>query len=394
MVAVTGPLFSVDDHIVEPPHVYTERVPARFRDRAPRMTTDDDGTRWEFDGEPVPGGGFGLESAVGRDPKRWRFDPGFRLDDMREGCYDAKARLADMDDDGIACQVLFPSAMARFVGARFSLHDDKELALACLRAYNDYMLEEWHGVAPDRFLPVMLLPLWDAALSAEEVYRTVALGAKTVSWSEGPHIMGFPVVDDPSWDPLFAAVSETGVPLSTHIGSSAGSPYNPSPGVPMAAFVTLVGLGGIIGATELMFSNVFRRWPDMQLLVSEGGIGWVPYILERAEYVWRKHPTWTGIPDDFPNPTEIFRRNINVCFIDDRAGIEMREAIGVDRIMWECDYPHTDSAWPHSRAILSRVLEGCSEEEIAAITHGNAERVFRHQIPAELAERLRQPDQP
>jgi predicted TIM-barrel fold metal-dependent hydrolase len=352
------------------------------------MVTGQDSVSWLFDGDVVPAGGFGLESAVGRDPKRWRFDPAFPLDDMRDGCYDAKARLADMDEDGVACQVIFPSAMARFVGARFSLHPDKELGLACMQAYNDYMLEEWRGVAPDRYLPVMLLPLWDAALAAKEVHRTVEKGAKTVSWSEGPHLMGFPVVDDPSWDPLFAAITETGVVMSTHIGSSAQSPYNPAPGIPMAAFTTLVGLGGIIGATELMFSSVLQRWPDVQVAVSEGGIGWVPYILERAAYVFERHPTWTGIRDDAMNPVEIFKRNINVCFIEDRAGIEMREHIGVDKIMWEGDYPHTDSSWPNSRAILGRVLEGCSPEEIAAITHGNAERVYRHTIPAELAARL------
>lgn len=389
MNRITEALFSVDDHIIEPPHVYIDRVAAKFRSRAPQMTTTDDGTFWSFDGEPLPPGGFGLESAVGRDPKRWRFDPGCRLDEMREGCYSAKARLADMDQDGVACQVLFPSGVARFVGARFVLHPDKELALSCLRAYNDYMLEEWRAVAADRYLPVMILPLWDPKLAADEVYRTVELGAKTVSWSEGPHYMGLPVVDDLSWDPFFAAVTETGVPLSTHIGSSAQSPYNPAPGLPMAAFVTLVGLGGVIGATELMFSTVLRRWPEVQVLVSEGGIGWVPYILERADYVYRRHPLWTGIGVDSPNPREIFRRNINVCFIEDRAGIEMRHHIGVDKIMWEGDYPHTDSSWPNSRKILAGVLEGCTPEEIAAITHGNAERVYRHPIQPELAERLR-----
>lgn len=388
MVQLTEPLFSVDDHIVEPAHVYTERVSAKYRDRAPRMIKGSDSVSWEFDGQPVPPSGFGLESAVGRDPNKWRFDPAFSLDDMREGCFDAKARLADMDEDGVACQVLFPSAMARFVGARFSLHEDKELGLACLQAYNDYMLEEWHGAAPDRYLPVMILPLWDAHLAAAEVYRTVEKGAKTISWSEGPHLMGFPVVDHHSWDPLFAAITDTGVVMSTHIGSSAQSPYNSGPGLPMAAFTTLVGLGGIIGATELMFSSVFQRWPELQVAVSEGGIGWVPYILERADYVFERHPTWTGIASDAPRPSEIFKRNINVCFIEDRAGILQRDQIGVDKIMWEGDYPHTDSSWPNSRQILGRVLEGCSPDEVAAITHGNAERVYRHTIPAELAARL------
>jgi predicted TIM-barrel fold metal-dependent hydrolase len=274
------------------------------------------------------------------------------------------------------------------VGARFSLHPDKELGFACMQAYNNYMLEEWRGVAPDRFVPAMILPLWDPGLAAQEIHRVAGLGAKTVSWSEGPHLMGFPVVDDPAWDPLFRAVTETGVTLSTHIGSSAQSPYNPFPGVPMAAFTTLIGLGGIIGASELMFSKVLQRWPEVQVAISEGGIGWVPYILERAEYVYDRHRDWTGIPDDAPNPREIYERNLNVCFIEDRAGILARDQIGVHKIMWEGDYPHTDSSWPNSRAILGRVLEGCTPDEIAAITHGNAERVYNHRIPKKLAEHV------
>lgn len=382
MVEINGPLFSVDDHIVELGDIYVDRVARRYRERAPKMSENHNSSWWVFDGKRVPAGGFGMESAAGRDPKEWRFDPAFALKDMREGCYDPRARLKDMDADGVACSVLFPSAMARFVGARFSMHDDKELGLACLQAYNNYMLEEWMGASPERFLPVMILPLWDPKLAAAEIYRTVELGAKTVSWSEGPHHLGFPPVDDLSWDPLFTAASETQAVLSTHIGSSARSPYENVPGVPLAPTTTLVGLGGIIGATELMFSKVLDRWPEVQVVVSEGGIGWVPYVLERCDYTHFRHRTWTGIAEDATLPSEIFRRNMNVCFIEDRAGIEMRHLIGVDKIMWECDYPHTDSSWPNSREMLSRVLDGCTEAEVAAITHGNAERVYRHRMPS------------
>jgi predicted TIM-barrel fold metal-dependent hydrolase len=390
MTLVPSALFSVDDHIVEQPDLYFDRVPAKLRDRAPRMIQSKDDEYWVFDGERVPTYGAGLESAAGRDPRDWRMDPAFRLDEMRPGCYDPKARLADMDLDGVAVETLFPSAMARFVGDRFLHHPDKELSAACIRAYNDFMLEVWRGEDPDRFVPVMLLPLWDPSATADEIRRTVDLGAKTVAGAMQLHNLGYPPAYDPHWDPMWSAITETGVPVSCH--SHTTSTQAPATAGIIPGSIG-IGFGAMTATAEMLFTpQLFERWPELRLLVTEGGIGWVPYLLDRAEWAWDVHRhSWASMGrDDFPHPVKTFRDHFTVCFIDDPAGLAMREFIGVDQITFETDYPHTDCLWPNARETLTKSLEGCTTEEAEKIAHGNAERLFKHEIPQALIDRLNQ----
>ena len=391
MTDVRGPLFSVDDHIVEQPHLYVDRVPAKFRDRAPAMVRTKDEEFWVFDGQRVTTFGAGLESAAGRDPRQWRMDPAFRLEEMRPGCFEPAARLVDMDVDGIAVQTLFPSAFARFVGDRFLHHPDKELSLACLRAYNDFMLEVWRGEDPDRFVPVMLLPLWDPRLAAAELERTVALGAQTVAGAMQLHNLGYPYSYEPHWDPLWSAVTETGIPVSCHSHVTAVEmPANIGRSVVPGSVA--IGFGAMMATAEMIFTpQLFERWPDLQFLVTEGGIGWVPYLLDRAEWAWEAHRWWCGMGEDAPHPIDTFRQHFTVCFIEDPAGLELRHRIGVNRICFESDYPHTDTSWPSSREKLARGLKGCTDDEVELISHANAERLFKHPIPEALAARLRRP---
>lgn len=385
-------LFSVDDHLMERGDAYVDHVPKSLAERAPRLVEGPDEDYWVIDGERIPMYGSGMESAAGRDPRAWRFDPMFRRDEMRAGCYDPKARLADMDVDGVAAQVLFPSAMSRFVGDRFLHLQDKELAAAFLRAYNDYVLEEWRGADPDRLIPVVLLPLWDPQASAAEVYRTVEMGAKTVAGAMQLHNLGYPISYDEHWDPLWGAISETGVPVSCHSHTTAVSMPEMTEGrrLTFGASPALLGLGAMTGTAEMLLTQpqLFTRFPDLQFVVTEGGIGWVPYILERCEWAYEKHRYWAHLPDDVPSPKEVFQEHFTVCFVDDPAGIELRDRIGVERICWESDYPHTDSVWPHSRKMVGEQLAGCSPEEVALITHQNAERVYRHEIPDHVKRHL------
>jgi predicted TIM-barrel fold metal-dependent hydrolase len=389
MTEVLGPLFSVDDHIVEQPNLYVDRVPAKFRDRAPRMVREKGDEYWVFDGERVPTYGAGLESAAGRDPRTWRIDPAFHLDDMRPGCFDPAARLLDMDLDGIAVQTLFPSALARFVGDRFLHHPDKELAAVCMRAYNDFMLEVWRAEDPDRFIPVMLLPLWDPAAAAAELERTVALGAQTVAGAMQLHNLGYPYSYEPHWDPMWSAVSETGIPVSCHSHTTAIPMPGQTRGQSVIPGSVGIGFGAMTATTEMLFTpQLFERWPKLQFLVTEGGIGWVPFVLERAEWTWEAHRWWLGMGEDARHPIDIFREHFTVCFIEDQCGLALRDRIGIDRICCETDYPHTDTSWPNSREKLSRGLKDATEDEVYRITRGNAERLFKHPIPDELAQRL------
>ena len=374
------PLFSVDDHVIESPDLWERRVPSSVREAAPRLVSDGDDEYWVFEGERIKT--IGLEAAAGKPPDEFSMEPA-RYADMRPGYYDSKARLADMDADGVWAQVNFPSSLTRICGTRFLLAKDKRVAHECIRAYNDWMLEEWCAPAPDRYVPVVVLPLWDPTLAAAEVRRTAEAGAKAISASEAPHLLGFPSIHDPHWNPLWEAITEVDLPVCLHIGSS-GQSLEPTPGGPMSPSVALMPLNAMIAATELLFSPIFSRHPGLRFVLSEGGIGWVPYVLDRAEYTWKRHRWWTK-ESGAGNPVDVFAKHLSVCFIDDPTGIENRERIGVDAIMWEGDYPHTDSTWPHSRERLEQELATCHPDEIAKIAYQNAARVFDFPVPAELA---------
>jgi predicted TIM-barrel fold metal-dependent hydrolase len=365
-------LFSVDDHVIEPGHVWESRLPAKLRERGPRLISSRDDEYWLFDGERVKP--QGVEASAGKDPTEFTNDH-VRYDEMRPGFYDPVARLADMDADGVRVQVLFPSGIPRICGKRFLDAPDHELGLACVRAWNDWMLEEWCGAAPERYVHLALLPLWDPVLCAEEVRRCASRGTRGITFSEAPHMLGLPSIHDPVWDPLWEAVTECDIVVCLHIGSS-GTGLSAVPGGPVAPSIVMISSYAMYAATELMFSPLFRRWPDLRFVMSEGGIGWLPYTLERAEYTWARHRFWVG-DAEAPQPLEVFRRHIGVCFIEDYSGIDNRHVIGVDSIMWEGDYPHTDCSWPSSRERLARQLKDCTDDEVAKITHGNAERFFR-----------------
>jgi predicted TIM-barrel fold metal-dependent hydrolase len=365
-------LFSVDDHVIEAPDAFETRLPASLRERGPRLVSSADDEYWVFDGERVQP--QGIEASAGKKPTEFTMGH-VRYSDMRPGFYDARARLADMDEDGVRAQVLFPSGIPRICGKRFFDAPDRELGMACIRAWNDYVLEEWHGVAPDRFVPLAIVPMWDPHASAAEIRRVAERGTRGITFSEGPHLLGFPSIHDPHWDPIWDAVTETDLAVCLHIGSS-GQSLAPLPNGPVSPSVVLLPLYAAIVVSELMFSPVLAKWPALRFVISEGSIGWVPWVLERAEYTYHRHRFWTG-DAEAREPLELFDRNVWVCFVSDSVGIRNRDLIGAHKIMWEGDYPHTDSSWPNSKGLLDEQLKECTDDEVAMITHRNAEEVFR-----------------
>jgi predicted TIM-barrel fold metal-dependent hydrolase len=379
-----GWLFSSDDHVLETPDLYRSRMPSKFRDRAARIERTVGEEFWVIDGARVDANG--LEAAAGKPFDTFSTAP-VHLADMDEAYYDARARLAQMDADGIGVQVLFPSSITQVWGTRWLRNPDREFALASVRAYNDWIFEEWRGIAAERFIPAILLPLWDVREAVAEAERMAGLGAKAVSLNSGglPHL-GFPHMNDPYWDPLWSAFAATGIVVCNHIegvdralsgGSSAFRHEFDDVKQPLAPFASLSALNAMTATAEYVFSPVFRKYPDLQFVLTECGIGWVPFILQKARHVWTRQRAWAGPMDDL-DPVEIFRRNISVSFIDDSVGIEIRNRIGVDRILWENDYPHTDCNFPNARQSLRAQLAGLDPAEVAAIAHGNAERIFRH----------------
>ena len=365
-------MISVDDHVVEPPTVFDHHLAAKYKDQAPKVVTKSTGADfWSFQGRELPN--IGLNAVVGRLPEEYGMEP-TAYSQMRPGCYDSKERVRDMNANGVLAQLCFPS-FPQFAGALFAGCEDRELALALVRAYNDWHIDEWSGSHPGRFIPLSIPPIWDPQEMAAEVRRVARKGCHVVSFSQDPTGLGQPSIHDRHWDPFWQACSDEGTLVAVHIGSGTGMFFT-AQDAPVDVMITNTPLTIANFAGDLLWSHILREFPNLKFALSEGGIGWIPYFLERADYVYTHHKAWTF--QDFGDglPSDVFKRQVVTCFIDDEFGLKNRDAIGVDMITWECDYPHSDTTWPRAPEILGRCLSDISDEDINKITHENAIRHF------------------
>ena len=367
-------LVSVDDHVVEPPHLFEGRVAAQYADAAPKLVHKDDGTDvWAYEGNEIPN--IGLNAVAGRPPEEYGMEP-TSLEEIRSGCYDIHDRVRDMNANGLLGSMCFPS-FPQFCGQLFARTGDKGQAKAMVEAYNDWHVDEWCGTYPGRFIPLALPMLWDAELMAAEVRRMAAKGCHAVTFSENPEKLGYKSLHNEFWDPFWRACEEEGTVVCLHIGSSSQLVIT-SVEAPIDVLITLQPMNIVQAAADLIWSPVLRKYPNIKIALSEGGIGWIPYFLERIDYVFQHHHTWTG--QDFGDklPSQVFKERVITCFIDDAFGVDNRRYLNLDNITWECDYPHSDSTWPQAPELLMKYIEGLSDAEIDKITHENAMRLWRY----------------
>jgi predicted TIM-barrel fold metal-dependent hydrolase len=385
-------IISVDDHVVEPPDLWTSRLPAAYRDRGPRIERDkarfsylggkfeairgaEDGQWcdwWVYDDLVYP---FArLSAAVGFDDLD---NTPVTFDEIRPGCWKQADRLADMDANHVDASICFPNVLPRFCGQAFLERDDKELARLCVEAYNDWMIDEWcAGDGAGRLIPLTIVPLWDPQLAAAEVRRCADKGSFAITFSENPFHLGLPSVHDPGrfWDPLFAACQETSTVLNMHIGSSSKMPST-SDDAPHAVASVLTFANAMGSMLDFLLSGVFDRFPDLRIAYSEGQVGWMPFVLERADNIWaqRKGEGDYNLALERP-PSEYVAGHIWGCIFDDLTGLLLRDKVGMDQITFEVDYPHADSTFPHTRETATRLANdaGLDEEETWKLFRGNA----------------------
>lgn len=378
-------LVSVDDHVVEPPDMFEGQLSGEAAERAPKVVKDHAGRDiWMFEGKPLPN--VGLNAVAGRVPEEYGVDP-VSFDQMRPGCFDINERVRDMDVNGVLGSLNFPS-IAGFAGQLFMTCEDKDVALQLVRAYNDWHIDDWCGTHPGRMIPCSVPPVWDPELMAAEIRRCAEKGAHAVTFSENPEKLGLPSFHSEHWDPFWKACSDTATVVCLHIGSSSQTVIT-AMDAPIDTMITLQPMNIVLCAGDLLFSPVLRKFPDLKVALSEGGIGWIPYFLERADYVYRHHSAWTNMDFGRRMPSDVFRDQIITCFIDDAVGMEVRHHLNLDQVCWECDYPHSDSTWPRSPEEAARYLDGLPRDEIDRITHLNAMRAFSYDpfshIPKEQA---------
>jgi predicted TIM-barrel fold metal-dependent hydrolase len=376
------PLVSVDDHLCEPRDTFEGRMPAKFADQAPRIVEDEEGMEWWlFEDERVPI--LSGNAHKGWDATNFHFAP-VRYDQMRRGVWDVHARIRDLDLAGIHSSLCFPSMVFGFAGWRFMKMKDRELGLASLRAYNQWVGEEWVGSYPRRLIPNQVSCLWDPEIAAQEVRRNAQLGFHAVTFSENPELLGLPSLYTEYWDPFFLACEETETVINLHVGSS-GQTMLPSVDSPSEVLSALFTVSALSATVDWIFSKIPVRFPSLKIVLSEGGIGWVPMLVDRLEYIAHEYvpggltDTWDGVDI---TPAEVLLRNFwFTAYYDPRTVRHMEDPV-LARVMYESDYPHADSSWPDTQEILRMQFEGIPERVCEAVTFRNACDLYQHPVPS------------
>ena len=384
-------IISADDHVIEPANVWQDRVPSKHREKAPKIVIAPQGEMTLNDGVWVetPGTGEKMAAWWHFENKRYQIKQmvacpgippeevtmeGVTYDDIADGCYDPKARLADMDLNHVEASLCFPN-YPRFCGQLFSEADDLALGLLCVQAYNDWMIDEWCGGSEGRLIPLCIVPLWDATLAAEEIYRVAERGCRAVAWSELPSWLGQPGIHGDYWDPFFQACEATGTVICMHIGSGTRT-VQTSPEAPTVVTANLIVCNSAASMIDWIFSGKFEQFPKLKLLYAESQIGWIPYFIERADDTWQTHQ-WAQGENRIPKPpSHYYRKHVYSCFFKDTIGIGLLDQIGVDNVLFETDYPHQDGTFPNSQTVAEELFGHLNQEDIYKIARGNAIKLF------------------
>lgn len=452
-------MISVDDHLIEPPNTWSDRLPAKYQEEGPRWISDERGESWLFEGKRFPIGGGVTAGSFPLDKRPQPFQP-LKWSEIPASCYDPKARIEAMNTDRVAAALMFPN-LPEFSGNLFQRMKNKELALLCIQAYNDWLLDEWCTPYPDRFIGLGLVPMWDPQLAAAEAERVIGKGARSIAFSLAPQNLGLPGIHTHGgyWDPLFTVMNDANLPLSSHLGTDLNTEVTLFDMEMMTARIKQRGLdigtikehvskgedvalakladeegtrrGGGVKSThprvagimtqfgaqapllEWIFSGNFDRFPNLKVVLSENGIGWIPAILASADWMLEMSRSRVTQPHDAENipmfteearkmaeitlaaraerdmkaplPSEVFRKHIFGCFINDPAGLKLLDFIGEDNVMIETDFPHNATWFPHSMEKAQASLAHLPAATRYKVLRGNAERLFQLQpapVPA------------
>ena len=370
-------VISVDDHVVEPADMFEGRIPAHLADRAPRIVETPEGHQvWEFDGAQFSQ--VGMNAVAGRRPETVKLEP-FRFEQMRPGCYDVHARVRDMDINGVWASLNFPSMITGFCGRVFFNASDRDVGVACVRAWNDWLFEEWYTAFPERIIPLGITYLADPEIAA----------ARDPS-QRGAWVHGREHARAPAHDRAPVAVGPR--PLGSRSSARASRPTPSSRCTSAARAACPLRPAGPTCSSARRCSASSRctrarsgcgrrtrsTTPTLKIAMSEGGIGWVPMLLDRLDNIIDRSGYGLGWDD---RPADVLRRNFWFCTIDDPSTIDARHRIGVENIMVETDYPHGDGTWPDTQLVIEKYWGHIPNHELRAMCSENAAALYRHPLP-------------
>jgi predicted TIM-barrel fold metal-dependent hydrolase len=379
-------VIDVDTHITEPGDLWTSRLPARYKDSAPHIVRDPESgiDTWRIgDSEVFLPVGF---TAVAGWPEPFPAAPK-NMDEVPKAAWDASARLEYMDRVGIWAMALYPN-VGGFGSQAFLKLGDPELMLACVRAYNDFLID-WISPDPRRFIPIMATPFWDVEASVAEIERCAKLGHKGVLFTGEPQSHDMPILGNRHWDPLWSAAQACDLPVSFHIGAGTfDDGFTPERLETMGAgrvngFVAVsLFLDNGKQLTDLLFSGVLPRFPELKFLSVESGIGFIPFILEACDYTFEYGNVRRDHPEFELKPSEYFARQVYGCYIfEEHAPRELMDSIGVDNILFETDYPHPVCLYDNVREKIDAALGSASRETQRKVLFENAAKLYKVDAP-------------
>ncbi len=375
-----------DTHVTEPGDVWTSRLPQKFQDQAPHMIRTDDGVDlWRFGTteRSIPVGATavaGWKDPFPAIPKN--------IDECPAAAYDAKARLAYMDEIGAWAMALYPN-IGGFGSESFLGLDDPELMLACVRAYNDWLIE-WTEPDPRRFIPVMATPFWDVEAAVAEIYRCRDLGHRAILFTSAPQDFGMPFIGDAHWNPIWDVAQDTDLPISFHIGSGDFQDQLMQPGRFAAHGVSASTVSGsmsilMANAIQLMdvvMSGVLPRNPKLKMVSVESGVGWLPFVKEALDHGFDYANVRTEKPEFQKHPSDYIREQVWACsFFEEFATNTFLEAIGSDRILFETDYPHPICLYGNVREKIDGAVGDIPEKARRRILFDNAAELYGVESP-------------
>ncbi len=384
-------LMSSDGHLEVPPERWSHRVPEKYRDRAPRtITMPDGGDAILIEGQPLREANF-LDLRAGRAEGQWQ-PFGLRVEGAA-GVGPPEQRVREQDEDGLDAEVLFTAMVAGPALWRNISHD--EVYKSMIRAYNDWLGEEYCPVDPDRLIGLGVIPWTNVDDAVAELEHIASMGLKGVVLGVFPNGKSYPMPED---DRFWAAALDMGMPITVHVTFDRSGPRESQPTFrypredpetmrrlrrPLLEWVTNMGLRPAVGITQMVFSGVFDRFPALKVFFAETRLGWVPFWLEHADLWYQRHLSWAeeqlGFEPLKQLPSEYVKQHIKFSVQYERVAIELRHHIGVDNIMFATDFPHIECEWPNSKPLVEDIYSGVPEVERNKILAGNAVDFFNLQ---------------
>lgn len=385
-------VIDVDTHIIETPDIWTSRVSSKWGDLVPHVKRHGKSNRerWFI-------GDMRLHAVASLAHAGWReFPPGYppSLEEADHASWDAHARLKRMDRDGIHAQLLYPNILG-FQSEAFMRMKDLELGLACVQAYNDFLID-FCSADPNRLIALMWLPFWNLDASVAEIERSAKKGHHGIVFGSHYSSIGLPPITDSHWDPIFAAAQDHGLSINFHVAFSDRTTEKAKEIQTLvikdkAGFAresTLTMLGNATTIADIVLMGVCQRFPRLNFVSVETGASWLPFVVEAMDWQWKNAGGYKAYPERLL-PSEYFRRQVYGTFWFEKSLLRNTLEMFPDNLMFETDFPHPTSLSPGPASyaespgkVIEDNLTGLSEDILSKVLHGNAARIYKIPGPA------------